>query len=469
MELLDRNIVQACMTRENFKLFNEFRKGNTLDEDAKHILGLFARYYKTFDSIKTLNKQEFIDWCDLINPADKEQVTTLVNTFKTTEYSSEYLSDLRKAALKHRAATHVQGILDEYAEGNVEDPIDVIKNEVDSMMNTLGQIDSGLINTSSYSDIFAHEDKDGGLPWFSKGLGEAMHSLLSGRFIIVAASTDCGKTTFLLNNVKHWLKHLNEGEKILWVNNEEVTTALRMRLAQSVLEISEYDLIHKFCEKEQQIVNGEPKMVLKRSETGKFMLDEPKFVKALNDKLGFNLDDRIDWMDAHKASSADIDLQLSKANENYRVIVFDMLDHIKFPTTNNGQQADIEAKYNWARQLASIYDCSVLATSQTSREGNDNRLPKLEDLKDSKVGKQTTCDALIMMGMSETDRLPLVEETTLYSRTISIPKNKMRNVRTRNPKYMDSYDKSVPLIINPVTAAFYDHNDVIDNTGQLII
>lgn len=464
MERLDRNIVQACMTRENFKLFQEFVKGNTLNDDAKNILTLFSRYYKTFDGVKRLNKSEFTEWLELIKPHNKEEVSTMVQTMEITDFTNEFLKDLRSAAITHRTLTHIQDQLDEYNEGNLEDPLEMVKREIDSTVATMAQIDTGMINKSSYSDIFAHEDKDGGLPWFSKGLSEAMHSLLAGRFIIMAASTDCGKTTFLMNNVRHWLGHLNEGEKILWVNNEEVTTALRMRLAQCALGISEYHLINTYCEKEKA---ADGKEYLKRSATGKFILDEPRFVKALNDKLGFNLDDRIDWMDAHKASSSDIELQLAKPNTNYRVIIFDMLDHIRFPSTNNGQQADIEAKYNWARQLASIHDASVIATSQTSREGNDNKMPNLEDLKDSKVGKQTTCDALIMMGMSETDKLPIVEDTTFYSRTISIPKNKMRNVRTRRPEYMDAYDKSVPLIIDPVTAGFYDHKDVIDDTGQI--
>lgn len=426
-------------------------KDNTLSSDAREILVVFNKFYKEFESMENFTKDEFLAWLDTKNIDNKEEVHLVVSHLENRVYEDDYVRNLLRNTATLQCATKLNELVEIYNNGDLEDPMEKFQGIIEQTMEKVKQVDAGFVDMSTWSEVFEHEDKEGGLPWFSHGIGELVHTLLKGRFVIVGASTDCGKTTFLINNALHWVKHLEEGEKIAWFNNEESTQSLWLRLAQAVLKLSEFELIQKFSRK-----NSEGGLLL--NDRGRPQLDEELLTATLSNKLGFEIKDRFVFINAFTMSTFDVEIELKQ--NNYRVCIFDMLDHIKCASTGNGQQADIEFKYNWARRLASIYDMSVIASSQTSVEGNTKRRPALEDLKDSKVCKQTTCDLLIMLGMDREagDNMPRSDARDFITRYVSAPKNKMRNVRvTREEmKYADPDLQHAVLALDPARAVFVD-------------
>lgn len=451
MEGLDRSILQACMTRRFYSLCIPYMKDNTLCSDAREVLIEFRKYFKEFKTVERFTKGDFIAWLSTKDLPNKDTIELIVKTLDDIEYKDEQVKELLKNTSIIQCATELSNQIGIFNAGDLDDPMEHFQMTIESTMDKVKLVDDGFVDKSSWTEVFEHEDKDGGLPWFSKGLGELCHSLLKGRFVIVGASTDCGKTTFLLNNALHWVKFLEEDEKIAWFNNEESTQALWLRVAQRLTCLSEFELTTTFCMKDDK---GE--MVL--NERGRPILDEEALVKVLNDILGFDIKSKFVFLNAHNMSTFDVEMELKRSN--YRAVIFDMLDHIKSASTGNGQQADIEFKYNWARRLASIYECSIVASSQTSVEGNSKRRPALEDLKDSKVGKQTTCDLLIMLGYDRDagDNMPRAGASDFVTRFASTPKNKMRNPRVTldEMKYVSPEVMHTMLALDPSRAIVID-------------
>lgn len=451
MEGLDKIIVQACMNRTHYMLCLPYMKDNTLSSDAREVLLEFNKFYREFETMETFTKGEFLTWLGTKTTHNKEVVELIVSNLENSSYEDDYVRNVLRNTATLQCATKLSELVEEFNAGDLEKPMEKFQGIIELTMEKVKKVDAGFVDTSTWTEIFEHEDKEGGLPWFSHGIGELIHSLLKGRFIIVGASTDCGKTTFLINNALHWVQYLEEGEKIAWFNNEESTQSLWMRLAQRILCLSEFELISNFSQMDEKgnfILNSKKRPVL----------NEELLVTKLNDKLGFNIRDKFVFINAFTMSTFDVEIELKQ--QNYRVCIFDMLDHISCASTGNGQQADIEYKYNWARRLASIFDMSVIASSQTSVEGNVKRRPALEDLKDSKVCKQTTCDLLIMLGMDREagDNMPRADAREFVTRYVSTPKNKMRNVRiTREEmKYANADLQHAVLALDPARAIFVD-------------
>lgn len=458
MELLDREVLQACMNKNHLDICNEFRKDNILCETAREVLTLYDRYFKAFKGKESFDSKEFVGWLEMIKPTDQEKLTLLMGSLDNKEYTQDHIKGIVSNLTVHKHMTAMQSMIDDYTAGDLEDPMGSMKVSLDKSMDILASVDSGMINTATPSEVFKAEDKDGGLTWFSKGIAEICHSVLVGRFIIFAASVNGGKTSFVLNNVNHWLKEIKEDEKIAWVNNEETTTAIKMRMYQSILGMTEFDINKFFCKFNE---DGEPVL-----EDGKHVLDDEAFEEHMTKLLGFRLEDKMHIFDAHNRNYYDIEAQLKK--DNYRVIIFDMLDNVQFPSTGNGGQADIEARYKWARALASVLKCTVVATSQVSVEGMNCRLPQQEFLKDSRVVKQGQADLILTVGASEQDKLPVVNNTMLYSKTVGAPKNKMINVKNQHFKYACDLDRSVPIILDAKTAKMYDLCKKINDRGEEI-
>jgi replicative DNA helicase len=103
------------------------------------------------------------------------------------------------------------------------------------------------------------------------------------------------------------------------------------------------------------------------------------------------------------------------------LVVFDMIDHIKFSGEAAGARTDqaLESMYKEVREWGVKYDAIMLATSQISADGSGMLFPAMHMLKESKVGKQGAADFMIMIGRSE-------DFNSESLRGIGLPKNKLR-------------------------------------------
>jgi replicative DNA helicase len=124
-------------------------------------------------------------------------------------------------------------------------------------------------------------------------------------------------------------------------------------------------------------------------------------------------------MDIHDFWNYEVEEVIKKYNP--ALIVYDMIDNIKFAGQNAGARTDqvLESMYGWARKACVKYDAIGICTSQISNEGDGLLFPTMGMLKDSKTGKQGACDFQIMIGRSN-------DFNSEHTRGIGIVKNKLR-------------------------------------------
>lgn len=256
-------------------------------------------------------------------------------------------------------------------------------------------------------NLFDEDVNNSGFTWAWECLNNTMRPLRGGDFIILAGRPDKGKTTALAQHLAHMAKQVKEmypteNRHILWFNNEGPGKRIMKRIIQSALGIP----ISK---------------VIKKQNDGTLWDDYAaaiggdKFLIKVIDIHGFR-----SWQ------VEEIMKQLPPA-----LVVFDMIDNIRFDgeMINGGQRTDqmLEAMYQWGRDLAVLYDCPVMATSQISADGDGLAFPTLSMLKDSKTGKQGAADAIITIGAKN-------EKAFENLRFVGLTKNKLAlEGRPRSP------------------------------------
>ena len=317
----------------------------------------------------------------------------------TQEYYNKVLQRMREDAseaiqktiinslLELEFATDIANMLEQYqAEEEIELVFEVtrltegIRQTMERTTNfEFAQLDDEILQT---------EDDSVGLPWALPCMDAALRPIRGGDMVIVAAPPDAGKTSFLTFNIAHMSKFTDK--PIVWLNNESKKSRILKRSLQSTLQCTNTELVAKQA-------NGT-------------MIDE--YIQHMGGNNKLRVYDIHGW-DVMRVE------ELLEAIGDVGLVVFDMLDNVKFPGLKSEARTDqvLEQMYQWARELSVMIDAPIIATSQVSRDGCGMQFPEQHMLKDSKVGKQGACDLIIMVGKSAD---PMLE----HSRFISTPKNK---------------------------------------------
>jgi replicative DNA helicase len=276
------------------------------------------------------------------------------------------------------AASKLIKIVEQFQEGDEIDLLAALRTIQDQFERDLDRKVRTPWVQDDIVDLLGDTQNDRGFHWRIPALNLGLRPLVGGDFLITAARPDVGKTSFNTDQLTYFAAQVDalypgEGRTILWFNNEGPGKRIVTRCYQSALNATMSDLI-------------------KLSNAGTIHKD-------YNDVTG-GRPNIIKVYDIHDFWQWEVE-EIIRA-ENPALILFDMIDNIKFggDVNNNGQRTDqlLEAMYQWARVIGVKYDCVVMACSQVSADGENMQYPLLGMLKDSKTGKQGAADAILTIG-----------------------------------------------------------------------
>jgi replicative DNA helicase len=206
--------------------------------------------------------------------------------------------------------------------------------------------------------------KKPGLRWRLQALNRMLGSLRPADFGFIFARPETGKTTFLASEVTFMAEQLGEEDgPVLWLNNEEQGSKVKIRCAQASLGIPMTDLfrdVKRANAAYQAKVRGKLKMV-----------DDAGLSKRKVESLCKSLKPRL--------------------------IVIDQIDKIK-GFDNDREDLRLGAIYQWARELAKTYGCSVIAVCQADGTGENQKWLTMAHVANAKTAKQAEADFIIGIG-----------------------------------------------------------------------
>lgn len=402
--------MKLLRTREEFdKLYRSIPQ-HVLEDGTKIILQDFQKYYKEFE-VTSIEHEPFWLWFkSFAHPTLSSERKAYFET--VLKQIQEPLDEALKEGLHERlvqaeAASRLTSMLEKFGEGDEIDLGIALRQVVEQYeLDTKRKVKVPFVEIDIDVELQA-VDQDIGFHWRQPEINDAMRPLTSGDFGIVAARPDVGKTTFFTDNCTHWAPQVDqlypgEGRHILWFNNEGPGKRIQMRCRNSALNATYSQLVEK-------------------SKAGTI---KDEYATALGGRESI-----IRVFDVHDYWNHEIE-DIIRAFPP-AIIVFDMLDNIKFGglANNNGQRTDqlLEAMYQWGRVLAVKHDCAVLATSQISADGENLAYPTLSMLKDSKTGKQGAADFILTIGY---------QDTAPSDRFLGLTKNKLS--REGGPKKLEA-------------------------------
>lgn len=199
-----------------------------------------------------------------------------------------------------------------------------------------------------------------GLRWRLGTLNRYLGSLRKGDFGFLFARPETGKTTFLASEITEMAKQTDR--PILWFNNEEQGDKVLLRCIQAHAGVDLPTLFRDKSSYEQA-----------------YLADTGKRIRVYNEAT------------LTKRQAEEIAAQL-----NPSLMIFDQIDGVK-GFANDRLDIELKEIYTWARELAKMY-CPVIGVCQAGGSGDGKRWLTMNDVDNSKTGKQGSADWILGIG-----------------------------------------------------------------------
>ncbi len=390
---LNKTLLQVLQERKSWERLWGSIHPDRFDKEVRVVLESINTYWRKHDNDR-LDPEVFTGKFFGGKVWDDDERTVYTKIFEVMQQepdqdtAREIIRDLRTMEFNKE----VEDAQTRYVLG---DDIDIYE-EVRSLTNEFEadvrlDADTGYC-TANIEDIITMEETGSVLKWGLDCLNGSMPRTCTGKQIIVAAEPGAGKTSFLADSCLSFYESpilANSDRPIVWFNNEGRKEVIKGTFYRSALRRS-YDQIKS--------------------------LGWSRAIQLFNESIGGP--DRLRIYDIHNRDYNYIERIMD--NDSPAVCVFDMLDAVGGTPGRHGECREderLEALYQWARGCAVKYDFLSLPTSQVSVEGHGLQWIPQSALKNSKVGKQGACDAIITIGRDPDPRY----ET---SRFMYIPKTK---------------------------------------------
>jgi replicative DNA helicase len=364
------NILNLCANLDFFERFGGLitRDGLTIEENK--IYDDLEEYYSS-TTIKTIVWDDFAEWFFQVkHPTMKMDDIDLCreildNLSKMDPPDEAFVTKIMEAFLKRELCGDIANIALPGYEGDDDADIQQIEELIETFyqeMSTVAVSDEAEI-TQDIEEIMSNQIS-GGLTFRLKTLNIVLGNL-HPKVMMVCCRPNTGKTSFLVSECVHWVDQMEEGQQVLYFNNDDSGADLKVRAACS-------------------------KLVKTESELAMSITANSKAFKA-------KTDGKLVFFEIAPMSKQDVESRCKKYNPG--VIIIDQLWKVKGFDKRAGNDADmIERQYAWARELTKKYKCPVVVAHQAGDSAEGVDWLTMSDIYKVKTAAQGECDFIVMIG-----------------------------------------------------------------------
>lgn len=384
----DIDLLVVTSNKDNYNRFKEHVKKHNVSPITLEIFNVLGEYWDNYPTRTEINYSEFRTFFSIVKGRKLKDPSSYEIAFDNLNESlakpSPIVKDLLAKLIETDYATQIYDVCLKIGTGmggeleSIEPMLNAYKKEIGTSVDK----EDVFVNPSlSYiSEVVA----TGGLNWRLKELNVSLGPLRKGDFIIIAARPETGKTTFTASEASYMLTQLQPDEHVIWINNEEASNKVMMRVIQAYHGVTTGDLLGNAAHYEDEFISNGGNRFL--------VLDDDSGIKS-----------------AHK---------IARLFKEYKpgLIIFDQLDKVH-GFKQDREDLRIGQLYEWARDVAKEY-CPVIAISQVDGTGEGEKWIQMNQLRGSKTDKIGEADAIITIGKSNEPGMDL-------QRYIHVPKNKL--------------------------------------------
>lgn len=395
MNIEEISLILFMLTKEHFDKYYKYMSKLNLELETKNFLKTINEYYKEFPDKEMITVEDLLVYFAVKHPLLKKRTTyqEYLGRLGSTEINDKTLEENLNHFLEKYFASDIVYKLTEVLDGETFGVLDEVQDmlcEFETVKVRMNKDEESIFVHDSLEDLLNSEVRVPGLKWKLSCLNDNIGELRGGSLGHIFARVDTGKTSFLVSEVSNFASQLTDDEIILWCNNEEKGSRVKLRLYQSVLH----------CSKQQ-------------------LLSYPHDAEAEFERKGGN---RIRIFDEAIIQVEDIEQMLK--DYNVRLVVIDQGDKVHFSGEKELSLVDrLKVLYNKFRELAKTYGCDIITVGQASAAAEGTKFLQTDHMDNSKVGKPGELDYAIGIGKTH----DVIDNGTCDLRYISVCKNKMND------------------------------------------
>lgn len=344
-----------------------------------------------------------------VQEKEKEIYKNILEEIRKESIDSVIIEDLILELSKKHQAYELSKLALDVSEGYKSfDDLLLFTQNLNASTDLVDPSTGHSIVTDDLDELYNTTYSTTGLRWRCSSLNKSLGSLRKGDFGFIFARPETGKTTFLASEVSYFAEQCDS--PILWFNNEEQGSKVKLRIYQASLGIGLTELLNN------------------RDKYGKQFFDKTARKIILNDAANTTKNDAQRLIELYQPAC----------------IVFDQLDKIQ---GFSGDREDIRLGniYIWARNIAKQY-CPVIGVCQADATGEGKRWLTMDNVASAKTTKQAEADWIIGIGKTH-------NENEEYFRYLSICKNKLLGDEDTDPILRHGH---LTVKINPYIARYED-------------
>lgn len=384
----DLDILRLVLTKENYKRFAPVVKKHNVSDITKNIFDTIGEYWDNYPTHTAVDLDTLRTFFFIVKSKKIKESGVYETAFNNLGLSSgdpTLIEALLKRLVEVDYATRIYNEVLGIATGAAGKPLTNIRSILDDYDKELGVV------TAPSSPVFVEPSLSylssvavaGGLRWRLEELNVSLGPIRKGDFIIIAARPETGKTTMMASEASFMMGQLQPDEHVIWINNEESSNKVMMRVIQAFNGCSTADLLTDPTTYESRFLASGGNHFL--------ILDDDAPIKSAHDM------ERL--FEQHKPG----------------LIIFDQLDKVYGFSKEDRDDLRIGKLYEWARRMAKKH-CPVIAISQVDGSGEGEKWIQMNQLRGSKTDKVGEADAIVTIGRADTASL---------QRYIHVPKNKL--------------------------------------------
>ena len=384
----DIDLLVVTSNKDTYNRFKEHVKKHNVSPITLEIFNVLGEYWDNYPTRTEINYPEFRTFFSIVKGRKLKDPSSYEVAFDNLKDALDNPPPIVKALLgkliETDYATQIYDVCLKIGTGmggdleSIEPLLNAYKKEVGASVEK----DDVFVKPSL--DYLSSTVASGGLNWRLKELNVALGPIRKGDFIIIAARPETGKTTFTASEASYMMTQLQPDEHVVWINNEEASNKVMMRVIQAYNQVTSSELL------------SDPKV-----HESKFLLGGGERFLILDDDSGIKSTNKIAML-----------------FKEYKpgLIIFDQLDKVH-GFKQDREDLRIGQLYEWARDLAKEY-CPVIAISQVDGTGEGEKWIQMNQLRGSKTDKIGEADAIVTIGKSNEPGMDL-------QRFIHVPKNKL--------------------------------------------
>jgi replicative DNA helicase len=381
----DIDLLRVISNKDKYERFKEHIKKHNVSNITMDIANTIGDYFANYPTRTDIVWDELQTFFFIVKGKKLKDAASYEEAFKkaATGSASATEDDILKRLINFDYASRITDAAMKVVSGTAD--VEDIAPLLDDYRKEVGSsVDISSVFVSPSLEYVAEVVASSGLSWRLHELNVSLGPLRRGDFGIIAARPETGKTTMVASEASYMLTQLAEDKQVIWINNEESSKKVMMRVIQAFHGVT----------------------------TAELMKDVAKYERAFLDAGGARflvLDDDSSFKSATKLT------RLFKET-NPGLIIFDQLDKVH-GFNNDREDLRIGRLYEWARDLAKTY-CPVISISQISDSGEGQKWLNNSMLRGSKTDKAGEADYTILIGKEN-------EPGADLERYISIGKNKL--------------------------------------------